>query len=115
MPRKKKNEEQPLERLLELIDEQVEIRGKAELIEADASARIAELVSEARRRGCPMPELTQRVKRMDKKERVLKPVSRQALDTTIAVHEKRRPARTTRASRRRQDDVGGVLDVEALR
>ena len=64
MPRRKKAEDQPLERLLELIDEQVEARGKAVLAEVDATAEIARLASEARRKGAPMAELTRHVQRM---------------------------------------------------
>lgn len=106
MPRKRVEEvevERPIERLLELIDEQVQERGKAALAVEDANTRITELASEARRQGATMPELARRVKRMDTKERVLKPVTRQALDTMLAVYEKRREPRTTRASRRRRE------------
>jgi hypothetical protein len=64
-----------------------------------------------------MSELTQHVQRMDKRERKLKPVTRQALDTMIAVHEQRRPARTTRASRRARGEApsAGKINVDALK
>lgn len=116
--RKKKTEDQPLERILELIDEQVKARGEAALAELDATDRIAELTSEARRKGATMPQLAERVKRMDKNDRKLKPVTRQALDNMLAVHEGRREARTTRASRRRRNAepaAGGGVNLEALR
>lgn len=104
MPRKPKEEvDRSLERLLELLDEQVKQRGAAVLAVDDATTRIVELASEARRKGATMPELARRVKRMDTKERRLKPVTRQALDTMLAVYEKRREPRTTRASRRARD------------
>jgi hypothetical protein len=103
MPRGKKDEDHTPERLLELIDEQAKVRGAAVIAELDATARIAELASEARRKGATMADLRLRVQRMDKKERKLTPVTRQALDTMLAVHEERREPRTTRASRRRRD------------
>lgn len=112
MARKPKKEDTPLERLLELIDERVKARGEAVIAELDATEEITKLASEARRKGATMSELTQRVQRMDKHDRELRPVTRQAIDTMIAVHEKRRPARTTRASRRRRE--AGKINVDAL-
>lgn len=118
MAREKKT---PAQRLLEQIDKKVEQRGKAVLAELDATAEIARLTSEARAHGATMVELTQHVRRMDKRERRLKPVTRQALDTMLAVHEERRPARTTRASRQRREDgaeqagSGRGLNLEAFR
>jgi len=121
MPRKRKATEEelerPAERILELLDEKVKLRGKAVLIEADASAEIARLTSEARRKGVSMAELTRHVQRMDKRERKLKPVTRQALDTMLATFEQRREPRTTRASRRRRESEAvatGNLNVEAF-
>ena len=111
--RKKKAEETPLERLLELIDEQVKARHEATLAERAATAEIARLSSEARNKGATMVELTQHVKRVEKDGK-LKSVTRQALDTMLAVHEERRAPRTTRASRRRRDveAPAGQLNTE---
>lgn len=115
-PRKKKTEDTPLEKLLELIDERVKARGDAVIAELDATEEITRLATEARRKGATMSELTRRVQRMDKRERVLKSVTRQAIDTMIAVHEERRPAKTTRASRRRRvEEPAGKLNQEALK
>lgn len=121
MPRKKKAdnelENMPLERILEVIDAKVQARGEAVLARVDLSREIAQLVSEARRQGATMPELAQRVKRMDERERALKTVSRQALDTMLAVEEKRREPRTTRASRRRREPAavaGGSVNAEVF-
>lgn len=118
MPRKKKAdnelENMPLERILEVIDAKVQARGEAVLARVDLSREIAQLVSEARRQGATMPELAARVKKMDVKERKLKPVTRQAIDTRLAVHEDRREPRTTRASRRRREPAG-TINAEALR
>src|SRR4051812_15067638 len=113
MPRKKK-EVPPLERVLELIDEQVKARGAAVVAELDATDEITRLATEARRQGPSMSELTQRVRRMARKARKLAPVTRQAIDNMIAVHENRRPARTTRASRRKREPAG-QLNAEALK
>lgn len=117
MATRKKKDDQPLERILGLIDKQVAARGKAVLAEVDASAEIARLTSEARRKGATMAQLTERIKRMDKKERVLKPITRQAIDIILATYEKRRPPRTTRASRRRREpaEPAGKLNPEALK
>lgn len=118
MPRGKKTEDQPLERLLQLIDEAVQARGRAVLAEVDATAKIAELTAEARRKGAPMTGadgLTQHVQRMDKSTRKLTPVTRQALDTMLAVHDGRREPRTTRASRRRRETTtSGTLNTEVF-
>jgi hypothetical protein len=89
-----------LQRILALLDEQVERRGRAVLEQLDASEEIARLASEARRHGATMSELTRHVRRMDKRRRELVPVTRQAIDTMLATFEQRRPPRTTRASRR---------------
>jgi len=107
----------PIERLLAQIDKQVAARGKAVLAEVDASAEIARLTSEARKQGVSMNALTERVQRMDRKERELKPVSRQALDIMLATFEERREPRTTRASRKRRTpaEPAGKLNQEALR
>ena len=52
---------------------------------------------------------------MDKHDRKLVPVTRQAVDTMVAVHDKRREPRTTRESRRRRDEKpSGKINVEAL-
>jgi hypothetical protein len=82
--------------------------------ELDATEEITRLAAEARRQGASMSELTQRVQRLDRNDRKLVPVTRQAIDNMIAVHEKRRPARTTRASRRRREPAG-QLNAEALK
>lgn len=113
--RSRKKEDTPLERLLELIDDKVHARGQAVLAELDATEEITRLAAEARRKGALMSDLSQRVKVMDRRERVLRPVTRQAVDTLIAVHEGRRPARTTRASRRRREPAAGKLNLEALK
>jgi hypothetical protein len=116
MPRKKKVQDQdelenmPLGRILARLDAKVQARGEAVLDEVDLTREIVQLVSAARRRGATMPDLAERVKRMDKKERVLKPISRQALDMTIATEEKRREPRTTRASRRRRKPETVAVD-----
>lgn len=104
--------------ILKAIDKEVEARGKAVLAELDHTAKITQLVSEARRAGVAMSELTQHVQRMDKRERELKPITRQAIDTMVAVHEQRRPARTTRASRRRREpksEPAGKINTDALK
>jgi len=111
--RKTTKKDTPLERILELIDEEVKDRGDAVLAIEDATARIAKLASEARKKGATMAQLTERIKRMDKNDRKLKPITRQAVDTMVAVHDKRRPARTTRASRRRREEAGKI-NVDAL-
>lgn len=98
-----KKEINPLDKVYRLIDKEVAARGKAVLVEVDATERIAELAAEAKRLGAPMRELTEHIKRMDKNTRELVIVTRQAADTMIAVHERRREPRTTRASRRRSD------------
>jgi hypothetical protein len=109
-------EEQALEKILKLIDKNVAKRGKAVLDEVDASAEIARLSSEARKKGAPMTQLAERVQRMDKKERELKPVTRQAIDVMLATYEERRPPRTTRASRRRRDvEPAGQINADALK
>lgn len=117
-------EGEPLWRILNLIDEKVEARGEADLDSYDLTNEIARLASEARRQGAPMAELARRVKRMDPKTRRWakrgdgeEGVSRQALDNMLAVLEKRREPRTTRASRRRrgsESNGAGGINVEAL-
>jgi hypothetical protein len=115
MPRKKKIEEHSDERLLELLDEAVALRGKAELAVLDASSEIARLASEARRKGVTMAELTKHVKRMDTRDRKLKQVTRQAVDVMLATYEERREPRTTRESRRRRESVAaGTLNADAF-
>jgi SMC interacting uncharacterized protein involved in chromosome segregation len=115
--RKRAEEDQPVERLLELIDEQVDARHKATLAERAATDEITRLASEARRKGATMASIANHVKKVDP-DGSLSPVSRQNVDTMLAVFEKRREARTTRASRRRRTPdpaaVGGTLNVEAL-
>lgn len=112
----KKKEEDPIDKILKLIDKEVAARGKAVLAEVDATERIAELASEAKRKGAPMRTLTEHIKRMDKNTRELAPVTRQAADTMLAVHEKRRAPRTTRASRRRSDSkTAGKVNSAALK
>jgi hypothetical protein len=119
--------EKTADALLKEIDKKVAARGKVVVSELDLTEEITKLVSEARRKGVTMSELTQHVQRMDKRERKLKPVTRQALDTMIAVHEQRRPARTTRASRRARGEspsavhkdeaqlAAGKINVDALK
>lgn len=117
MPRRKKtqDEDQPLERVLELLDAKVEERGKAVLAELEATTEIARLTSEARRKGATMAQLTQHVKRMDRRQRKLVSVTRQALDVMLATFEERREPRTTRASRRRRDpEVGAGINAEVF-
>lgn len=109
MPRKKTGDA-PLDKVLEILDKKVEARGKAVLAEYDLTAEIVQLVSDARRAGATMPQIRERVKRMDPKTRTYKPISRQLLDYTLAVHEGRRPARTTRESRKAKPSI----NVEAL-
>lgn len=116
--KKKETEDQPLERLLELIDQAVEARGTHVKADVQLTERIAELTSEARRKGASMPQLTKHVRRMDRRDLELKPVTRQALDNMLAVHEGRREPRTTRASRRRRRrdaNPGGGVNLDALR
>jgi hypothetical protein len=114
MARTKK--EEPLEKIFKLIDKEVEKRGKAVLVDVDTSAEIARLSSEARKQGASMAQITERVRRMDKKERVLKPVTRQAIDIMLATFEQRREPRTTRASRRRRDvEPAGQINADALK
>jgi hypothetical protein len=114
--RKTTKKDTPVEKLLELIDEQVKLRGDAVLAIEDTTAKIAELASEARRKGAPMVDLVKHVQRMDKNDRKLKPVTRQAVDTMLAVHERRRPPKTTRASRRKSDpEQAGSLNLDALK
>jgi hypothetical protein len=117
MARRKTAEDQPLERVLELIDEKVKARGEAVVAELEATDEIARLTSEARRKGASMVELSRRVQRLDKRERTLKPVTRQALDTMLATFEKRREPRTTRASRRRREpaEAAAGINLEALK
>jgi hypothetical protein len=111
-----RKKEDSLEKILANIDKQVTARGKAVLAEVDASAEIARLTSAARKQGATMAQLTERVKRMDKKERKLKPVTRQALDIMLATFEQRREPRTTRASRkRRTPEPAGTLNAAALK
>jgi hypothetical protein len=113
MAGRKKKEAPPLERVLELIDEKVKEAGDHTLAAHDLNDEITKLASEARRQGASMSELTQRVRKMDVKDRALKPVPRQAVDNRLAVHENRRPARTTRASRRKREPAG-QLNAAAL-
>lgn len=113
---KKKPEETPLERLLELLDEQVKARHDHALAERAATAEIVRLSAEARAKGATMPQLLEHVKRVDK-EGNLVAMTRQNLDNMLAVHDQRREPRTTRASRRRREEsapAGGTLNVEAL-
>jgi len=106
----------PLEKLLSQVDKHVEARGKAVLAEVDATAEIARLTSEARKQGASMPELTQHVRRMDRKTRQLVPVTRQAIDIMLATFEERRKPRTTRASRKRRTaEPAGKINADALR
>jgi hypothetical protein len=114
MPRKKKEGATPLERSLELLDEKVKAQCAAELKAHDLANEVTKLISETRRHGAAMSELTSRVKRMDVKERKAKPVTRQAVHARISVAEGHLPARTTRASRRRREPVG-TINAEALR
>jgi hypothetical protein len=120
MARRKKIEDIPAARLLEMIDEEVVKRGEAVLAVEDTTAEISRLASEARRKGAEMKTVVEHIKRMDRKTRKLVPVTRQNVDTMLAVHEQRREPRTTRASRRRRDGggdsapAGGTLNVEAL-
>jgi hypothetical protein len=122
MARKKKTDTKdvPAARLLEMIDEEVVKRGEAVLAVEDTTAEISRLASEARRKGAEMKTVVEHIKRMDRKTRKLVPVTRQNVDTMLAVHEQRREPRTTRASRRRRDGggdsapAGGTLNVEAL-
>lgn len=112
-----KNKEAALEKIFKQIDEEVQARGRAVLEDVDRSAKIAKLSSEARKHGATMAQLTERVQRMDKKERKLKPVTRQAIDIMLATFEKRREPRTTRASRRRrtvEPAAAGKINAEVL-
>lgn len=117
MPRKKTTENYSLERLYELLDEQSAARGAAVLAAEDATAEIARFAAEARRKGATMPELRQHVRKMDVKTRKMTPISRQFLNTMIAVHEKRAVPKTTRASRRSlaSQSPAGQLNAEALK
>jgi hypothetical protein len=111
-----RQKEDPLTKILRELDKKVDQRGKAVLADVDLSADIVRLASQARKHGATMPELAARVKRMDRKERVLKPITRQAMDAAMAVKENRRPARTTRESRkRRPPKPAGTINAEALR
>lgn len=114
--RKKPAETTP-ERLLELLDELVARRGDAVLAVEDTTAEIARVASEARKKGVEMKTLVAHIKKMDRGTRELTSVTRQAVDTMLAVHDQRREPRTTRASRRRREEpapAGGTLNVEAL-
>jgi hypothetical protein len=118
MPRgTRKEEENPLWRLLEMIDDQVELRQEHAVAERAATAEIVRLSAEARDKGATMPQLLEHVKRVDK-EGNLVAMSRQNLDTMLAGHTQRREPKTTRASRRRRGDdestAGGRLNVDAL-
>jgi hypothetical protein len=110
-------DDEALARVLELIDERVKARADAVMAELKASDEIMRLVAEARRKGAIMPDLARRVKRVDRGDRKLKSISRQALDLALAQHEGRRSARTTRASRRRREPAaaGGSLNLDALK
>jgi hypothetical protein len=108
--------ERRIEQILKLIDRQVKIRGDAERKEMEATERIAQLASEARRSGASMKLITKRIKRLDHSSGELKPVTRQAADTMIAVIEGRREPRTTRASRRRREEVAaGHINHDAFK
>jgi hypothetical protein len=119
MPRGKKKEAEQVEetpdRLLELIDEQVQERLRATLAERAATKRITELASEARRKGKTQAEVAAHVQRVTDDGK-LAPISRQALGVMVAVHDERVEPRTTRASRRRREQQAvGTLNIEALR
>ena len=108
--------DQPVEKLLKLLDQLCKARGEAELKVADLTTRITELAAEARRRGVIQETVAQHVQRMDVKERKLKPVTRQAVHTMVATHTGQLPPRTTRASRRKSDpERAGSLNVDALK
>jgi hypothetical protein len=109
MPRKKTSETK-LDKTLDILDKKVEARGKAVLAEHDLTGEIVQLIADARAAGGTMPQIREHVKRMDPKTRTYKPISRQLLDYTLAVHEGRRPARTTRESRKSKASI----NVEAL-
>lgn len=102
-----------LDRIFELIDEKVKAAGQHVLAAHDLNEEITRLTSEARRQGATMPELAMRVQKMDVTDRKLKPVTRQAVDTRIAIHEGRREPRTTRASRRPRE-AAGMINTSAF-
>jgi hypothetical protein len=117
MPRRKKEatpQQTPLERIRELIDEKVRLRGEARLAEHDLTREIVALAAEARKHEEPMAALAERMQVMDLETRELRPITRQAVDNAIAFHEGRRTPKTTRASRRRREPAGHI-NAEALR
>lgn len=109
-----------LEQLLAALDAKVAERGKHELAALDATPEIVRLAAEARRHGATMPELAKRIKRLDKRDRELRSISRQALDVMLSKLDGGQNDRTKRAPRRRREAdssssvAGGRVNVEAL-
>jgi predicted ArsR family transcriptional regulator len=107
-----------LNRVLETLDTKVAARGEHELAALDATAEITRLAAEARRHGASMPELAKRIKRLDKRDRVMLSISRQALDAMLAkLDGNAQPpaARKPRASRRRREaGPAGSLNAAAF-
>ena len=106
-PRKKKAPaEEPLERVLELIDEEVKARAGAVLRELEATDKLRDLVAQARNKGATMPDLARRVQRLDRSSRQLVPITRQALDAMLnAEHDTSKRDERTAESRRRAEKM----------
>lgn len=103
---RKKQAEDSLERIFELIDERVVSRGQHVLGQLDDTEAIVDLVERARNKGATMPDLAKRVKRMDKASRKLGPITRQALDAMLnADHDTSRRDARTEESRRRAEEM----------
>jgi hypothetical protein len=95
--------------------EQVDKRVQAQRAELEAFDEIARLASELRRAGVEQSVLASEIKRLDRTDRNVKSISRQALNLLITQREQRHPTRTPPRRRRRNTGPGGGVNMEALR
>jgi hypothetical protein len=118
MSRTKGDENQGLEALLSHLEAKVRARGEAAKKEAALTTEIAQLAAEARNKGATMPQLTQIVRRWDKRSGDMLTVTRQALDTMIKVETGRREPRVSAAQQKqrlqRRRQVHRLRDEEGL-
>jgi chemotaxis response regulator CheB len=94
--------------------EQVDKRVQAQRAELEAFDEIARLASELRRAGVEQSVLASEIKRLDRTDRNVKSISRQALNLLITQREQRHPTRTPPRRRRRKTGPGGGVNLDAL-
>lgn len=75
--------------ILNKIDKEAEMRGRSQLDVIDRTAKINDLVAEAKRKGAPLNMLRAHAQTMDREKRELRPVSRQAIHLALRAVEGR--------------------------